>query len=108
MIGKIIQLATFCLSLPSNLLDSVWPGRYNECFLIVGVRCKALSEIAEGICARAYFFKCSGPLKRDCLVNAEFLKLRQKLDKSFPEFNDIVKVSCFHQYLFWPLILYSF
>jgi hypothetical protein len=55
-------------------------------------RCKALSEIAEGICARVYFFKCSAPQKKDCLVNSEFLKLRQKLDKSFPEFNDIVKV----------------
>ncbi len=50
-----------------------------------------LCEVAEGICARAYFFKCS-PQKRDCLVNADWLKLRQRLDKSFPEFNDINKV----------------
>ena len=60
-------------------------------------RCKVLCEVAEGICCRAYFLKTIPD--KSCITNPEWSKLRQKLEKSYPDVSDIAKVLYLFNYV---------
>lgn len=55
-------------------------------------RCKVLCEVAEGVCCRAYYLK-EKMSARTCMTTPDFAKIRQKLDRSFPDIVEAQKVT---------------
>lgn len=49
-----------------------------------------LCDLAEGICCRVYFLRSQSP--KSCMGSAEWTKIRQKLEKSFPDITEAQKV----------------
>lgn len=57
--------------------------------------CEALLDLGTGLCCRLYNVKISFSKKESrpsVLVSSEYERLRQRVEKSFPEFSDISKV----------------
>lgn len=62
-------------------------------------KCYAVCDIASGICARLHFFTSDFITRKDTYLQLpEFLKLRQRIEKKYPDLSDMRKVDGYEKF----------